>query len=63
MEQNLNFYQRKRKLLQEEIAEMDLRIETFEKLNEFDLVESFKKEKIKLESQLRTVIRKERELE
>lgn len=63
MEQNLNFYQRKRKLLQEEIAEIDLRIEAFEKLNESDLVESFKKEKIKLESQLRTVIRKEKELE
>lgn len=63
MEQNLNFYQRKIKLLQEEIAEIDLRIEAFEKLNESDLVESFKKEKIKLESQLRTVIRKEKELE
>lgn len=63
MEQNLNFYQRKRKLLQEEITEIDLRIEAFEKLNESDLVESFKKEKIKLESQLRTVIRKEKELE
>lgn len=63
MEQNLNFYQRKIKLLQEEIAEIDLRIEAFEKLNESDLVESFKKEKIKLENQLRTVIRKEKELE
>lgn len=63
MKQSLNFYQRKRKLLQEEITEIDLRIETFEKLNESDLVESFKKEKLKLESQLRTVIRKEKELE
>nr|DAO22982.1 MAG TPA: hypothetical protein [Caudoviricetes sp.] len=63
MEQNLNFYQRKRKQLQEEIAEIDLAIETFEKLNEVDLFESFKKKKIKFERQLRTVIRKEKELE
>lgn len=63
MEQNLNFYQRKRKQLQEEIAEIDLAIETFEKLNEADLFESFKKKKIKFERQLRTVIRKEKELE
>jgi hypothetical protein len=63
MEQNLNFYQRKRKQLQEEIAEIDLAIETFEKLNETDLFESFKKKKIKFERQLRTVIRKEKELE
>lgn len=63
MEQNLNFYQRKRKQLQEEIAEIDLAIETFKKLNEADLFESFKKKKIKFERQLRTVIRKEKELE
>ena len=63
MEQNLNFYQRKRKQLQEEIAEIDLAIETFEKLNEADLFESFKKKKIKFARLLRTVIRKEKELE
>lgn len=63
MEQDLSFYQRKRRLLQEEIAETDLRIETFEKLNNSELVKSLKKEKLRLESKLQTVIRKEKEFE
>ena len=63
MEQDLSFYQRKRRLLQEEIAETDLRIETFEKLNDSELVKSLKKEKLRLESKLQTVIRKEKEFE